>query len=192
MKSYGNIVKLLTLAFVCIFLLNMLIMHVFFNTDVFNPAGREELKADITELRFDAEEITDMVAVPETAYLENTPAESEGYYQEESDNEAAQEDYNIQAAEETEGSDSTYFMTTGEVGFLENLSMLDKLEALSLISKVGREESDKIYDLAMDGITYTEMKDIGAIFKKYLDEDEMYKLTALLEKNRKQYSVAED
>ena len=185
-------IKLLTLAFVGIFLLNMLIMHVFFDTDVFNPVSRDEFDTNIAEIRFNPENTTDSDAVQEEAYPESTPAVADDYSQEDINDTAALEEHGIQAAGEAADPDSTYYMTTGEVGFLENLSMLDKIEALSLISKVGREEADRIYDLAMNGITLTEMKDIEAILIKYLDQSEMEKLTGLLEKNKKQYSIAKE
>lgn len=190
MKSFGNTIKIITLAFACVFILNMLIMHVFFNTDVFNPVSRDQSETDIAGLLFYPENTADSDSMQEEAYPESTPAATDGYYQQENNDAAAPEKDDIQAAGEGAGPDSTFFMTTGEVGFLENLSILDKLEALSLISKVGREEADKIYDLAMDGVTYAEMKDIEAILKEYLDQEEMDKLTGLLEKNKKQYSVA--
>ncbi|NJD03194.1 MAG: hypothetical protein FIA99_11535 [Ruminiclostridium sp.] len=190
MKSFGNIFKHLTLVFAGIFLLNMLIMHVFFGIDVFNPLNRDELETSIAEIRFNPENTPDSDALPEEDYPEGVPAATDGDFQEGIDDPAAPEEGDIQPSGDAAGLDSTYFMTTSEVGFLENLSLQDKLEALSLISKVGREESDRIYDLAVDGITYTEMKDIEAILSKHLDRDEMEKLAILLEKSKKQFSNA--
>lgn len=193
MKSFGHIIKILAIAFICIFLLNMLVMHVIFDTNVFNPVSRSEPEADLSRIRFEPENTEDADIAEEEAFTESTAVVTEDYYQYGIYNEAALSEGQA-AMPESEGEepDSTYFMTTGEVAFLENLSMLDKLEALSLISKVGREEADRIYDFAIDGITYTEMKDIEAVLARHLDKDEMAKLTNLLQKSKKQYSIANE
>lgn len=191
MKSFGNTVKLITLAFAGIFLLNMLIMHVFFDTNVFNPVSSEGAEPRIAEIRFNPGKTADAAAVRDEAHPRSTPTVPEDVSQEDIPD-MLPEGFGVEAEVETSGPDSTFFMTTGEVSFLENLSMLDKLEALSLISKVGREEADRIYDLAADGITYSEMKDIEVILKRYLDRDEMATLTNLLNKSKKQYSEAKD
>ena len=191
MKSFGNTVKLITLAFAGIFLPNMLIMHVFFDTDVFNPVSSEGTETRIAEIRFKPGNTAGAAAVQDEEYPRSTSAAPEDVSQEDIPD-MLPEGFGDEAEAETAGPDSTFFMTTGEVSFLENLSMLDKLEALSLISKVGREEADRIYDLAADGITYSEMKDIEFILKRYLDRDEMETLTNLLNKSKKQYSEAKD
>ncbi len=189
MKSVGNTFKLITVALACIFFLNMLIMHVFFNTDVFNPVNRELSKTSIAGFDFNSLSTPGTGVLAEDVGTEDTAAPTEDNYPKETNEGAVPEDNGTETANEAAEPDSSYFMTTGEVGFLGNLDMLDKLEALSLIAKVGKEEADRIYDLAMDGITYAEMKQIEDILKKYLDKAEMEKLTALLKKNKKQYSV---
>lgn len=191
MKSFAKLIKLLALAFAGMFILNMLIMLVFFDTNAFNPVNRDDPEISVAENHIDSGNTSDFEMYTDDVYPENASAAldaSDEHYQEDDDAVTALEESSSNAADEVSGADSAYFMTSGEIGFLENLGLKDKLEALSLISKIGMKEADKIYYMALDGITYSEMEDIEAILTKYLNQKEMEILTGLFEKNKKQYS----
>lgn len=191
MKNFFNRLMILTAAFAGIFLLNMLIMHIFFNTDVFNPVNRSEPEDNLTYIRLEPEETLKISLEEDNEGSLSLDDESEDFAPAMTD-ETGLLPENIEAISGNEDPDSTYYMTTGEVGFLENLSLLEKLEAYTLISKVGREEADRIYDMSMDGITYTEMGEIEAVLKNFLSKDEMDTLMELLEKSKQRYSMIND
>lgn len=188
MKSFGNMIKLLTLAFAGMFLLNVMIMHVFFDTDVFNPVKMDDAEINAAENKLESGNSSDFHRETDSTNPQYASAAQDEKYWEDPDDSIVPADSSKDTTDEADEAAATYYMTTSEVGFLGNLSMRDKLEALGLISKVGGEEADKIYDMALDGITYSEMKDIETMLKKHLDQKEMETLTSLLDKNKEKYS----
>jgi hypothetical protein len=92
------------------------------------------------------------------------------------------------AAAGAEGDSSPWFMTQDEVECLGSLSITDKLSALSLITKIGQEDADRIYDMASDGITREEMNEIKAILGKSLSQEDLDMVYSLIEKNRDLYA----
>ena len=57
------------------------------------------------------------------------------------------------------------------------------LAAVSMIAKLGSEESDMIYDMAQDGVTFDELESIEVILEKALNSEEIDSLKAILEKS---------
>ncbi|MDP4092411.1 MAG: hypothetical protein Q8920_03530 [Bacillota bacterium] len=84
-----------------------------------------------------------------------------------------------------------YFLTAKEVMAMENISLMDKLKGLTLLSKLNRDVIDKIYNMASDGLTYKEMDDVRSLLGRYLSSSEIEKLNELLVKNKNLYAQGE-
>ncbi len=203
MKGFRKTFTIIALAFAGMFLANMAVMNFFFSINVLHPEKAYNLESDSKANPFKLVKAFEPVSRAGDAYQDKISENSED------------RGYDINTAPSGVSSGGTlpestipgdirgdagtgentlsddpaaYYMTTGEVGFLKNLSIAEKLEALSLISKIGKKEADSIYDMAMNGITNSEKKEIESILAKYLDPQELAALTRLLEKNREAYT----
>lgn len=191
MRNFYKLVMTLVLMFTVMFFMNFIVMYVLFGVNVINPVDRTDLKgaAKIQQEDFnagnpsadgaDGKYGSDAGASPDSvvdALVQSTPEPAGG-------------DTGVLGQGAGNGGDkAAYYMTSGEVSFLENLSLKDKLEALSVISKIGREEADKIYDMASDGVTVAEMEEIRNILEKYLSKQDMDTLDGILARSKMQYA----
>lgn len=88
----------------------------------------------------------------------------------------------------TDGSDGLHdpnglYLTESQVADLGELDIKDKLSAVAIISKVGSDESNRIYDMAMDGVTYGELQEIEKILGRYLSADEIDSIKNIIDKS---------
>jgi hypothetical protein len=86
------------------------------------------------------------------------------------------------------GSRDDYFMTFSEVNSIENINMQDKLLGLSIISKIKKDDLQKIYKLSDGGITIDELKELKKILDRNLCKSDIEKLDDLLMKNKKLFA----
>lgn len=190
MGNYGNSIKIIIFAFAGLILLNMAIMRVFFNTNVLNPVKSSYSQINIAEQNTGSDSSYDSWTEAGNTGVQDDTEVLGTYYPEDPVDLSSEED-NKSSGSVKEDRSNSYYMTKSEVGFLGNLDIKDKLKALSLISKVGRKDADKIYVEASDGVTYSEMNDIKDILGKYLTQKEMEILIDLLDKNKQLYTGAD-
>jgi len=83
--------------------------------------------------------------------------------------------------------DGRLFMSSEEVEAVECLSFKDKVTGISILSKVGKNDMEKIYDVVEDGVTNEEMGKIRSLLEKYLSESEVDTLYKMLWKTKLLY-----
>ncbi len=81
-----------------------------------------------------------------------------------------------------------YFITPEEIGLLENISLQDKLKAVSILSGVDRDILDSAVEMAGDGITYDEYDELRESAEAYMDPDDIKTLEDILDRNRSIYA----
>jgi hypothetical protein len=190
MKSFSNTLIFITLAAVLLFALNIFIMSVFFNVDIIHPV-RETIPEYDNVLYKNQYKDTKRMAETTVEDNDTTYDKSDNDQVMDVENGAVPVDQNKsetnpqndKTVEDPKNVDSAeYYMTTTDINSLSKLSLVDKIEALALISKISTDEADKIYDMTLDGVTYAEMKEIQSILGKYLTTDEIQELTNMLDK----------
>jgi hypothetical protein len=183
MKSFKGSLIFLTIALSALFLLNTGLMYVFFGINALNPVQREDSPAR-------GSLSANSVSPPSKNGGAGAETGIEGYAAAGAP-EAADEYPAAGAGPGTAGTDSAAakgYMTLEEVQYLGELSLQDKLAALTVLSKIGSSESDRIYQLAADGVTYAEMEEIRAMLEKKLSEADMEVLYGILDKSRRLYT----
>lgn len=183
MKKFKDSLILLTIVFSALFLLNTGLMYLFFGINVLNPVQREDPAARRSPARDEAQSAAN-------AGTEGDGTRVEGYAVDGTS--GAIDEYSIAGTDPgTAGTDSTAdggYMTLEEVQSLGELGLQDKLAALTVLSKIGRSESDRIYELAIDGVTNAEMEEIKGLLEKKLSEADMEVLYGILDRGRKLYA----
>jgi hypothetical protein len=81
-----------------------------------------------------------------------------------------------------------YFMTLEEIGLLKNMSLQDKLKAVSILSGVDRNVLDSAIEMAGDGITYNEYNELMDSADEYLDPTDIKTLEDILNRNISLYA----
>ncbi len=195
MRKSGNPVKLAALIFTAMFTLNTAVMYIIFGINVFNPVNR-------AQTREAAGSGTQSNAVVSHGY---NPDWKSGTANSMNSNEASGSSEQAAAAADPVGGNSDsagsgksadtggkaaqeYFMTATQVAGLEKLDVRDKLTAVAALSKLGGEKANKIYDMAQDGVTYSEYKEIEEMLGGYLSTEEIENLKAMLENSIKSNS----
>ena len=79
------------------------------------------------------------------------------------------------------------FLGPEEVKFFGQLKLKDKLLAMTLLSKIGTNETDNIFEMAIDGVTYEEYEEIKLKLEKKLSKSEIESLTDIIERNKMLY-----
>lgn len=193
MKSFGSTLKVITFGFVILFALNMLIISVFFNVNVLSPIKNiipddngilyKNQQQDIPDIQ----KMTAKETVSDDKTGTNTDSISDKGIGVNPVDDAINMQGNQQKEMHNEGqkveNPAGYYMTTAEIDSLDKLSLMDKLEAMALVSKINSKDADKIYDMALDGITFAEKKEIESILGKYLTSQDIQKLIEILGKN---------
>lgn len=182
MKKFRDSLILLTIIFSSLFLLNTGFMYAFFGINALNPVQREEA-GNRTAL---ARDIGKHAAGTGAAAAE-TGAEGYAVSGAEGTENTGAGAVPDSAAEETNGA-ATGFMTAEEVQYLGELDLRDKLAALTVLSKIGSSESDRIYELAKDGVSDKEMREIKGLLEKKLSASDMEMLYGILDKSRRLYA----
>ena len=183
MKKFKDSLILLTIVFSALFLLNTGMMYVCFGINALNPVQRVDTAARRNLAR-------DNVKPAAKAGTEGEETEVEGYSVD-GVLESGDEYSSTGAGSETAGAESTAdtgYMTSEEVQCLGELGLRDKLAALTVLSKIDSFKSDKIYELAIDGVTTAEMEEIRGLLEKKLSEADMDVLYGILDRSRKLYA----
>ncbi|MGE5613586.1 MAG: hypothetical protein ACM3XR_04205 [Bacillota bacterium] len=81
-----------------------------------------------------------------------------------------------------------YYIFPGEIEFLKNLSLKDKLFALSIISKIDPAVKDRVYEMSKDGVTYSEFAEIRKSVENYLEPADIESLEEIFLRNRTAYA----
>lgn len=178
MKKFTDSLKLLLIVLGSIFIVNMAAMYLIFGINVLSPVHKG---ASINAGNSGYEPYSG--PSPAEPGATERPSQSEP-----APDPAADPSANIKGFAGAEGDGSAWFMTKDEVECLGSLSITDKLSALSLIAKIGQKDADRIYDMATDGVTLQEMREIESILGKSLSQDEMDIVNNIIEKNRELYA----
>lgn len=84
-----------------------------------------------------------------------------------------------------------YFVTLDEIGLLKNMSLQDKLKAVSILSGVDRNILDSAIQMAGDGITYDEYNELMDSAEEYLEPTDIKTLEDILNRNISLYAQSE-
>lgn len=179
MKSFKDTVVLLTIVFSALFLLNTGLMYACFGINALNPIRRGEETGRTVEAGIRPGTVNAYGDPDESRPAGAGTAENSG---EDPGETAASGETGILPAV------SGMYMTAEEVRYLGELSLQDKLSALMLVSEVGSPDSDRIYELASDGVTYAELEEIRGILEKKLSKADMDVLYDILDKSRRLYA----
>lgn len=79
-------------------------------------------------------------------------------------------------------------MTSEEIDFLSRLGLRDKLSAMTILSKLGKEEMDGIVEMCRDGLTNKEFAEISTLIENKLDVSEVEELKEILHRSRLLYA----
>lgn len=183
MKKFKDTLILLTIAFSALFLLNTGLLYVFFGINALNPVKRVEADAHRDQAGNKAEPAV-------MAETEGGETKVEGYsFTGTSENPNENSDtFNASGTAEAGSGPDAGYMTSGEVQSLGELGLRDKLAALTILSKIGSSDSDRIYELAADGVTNAEMEEIKRLLESKLSQADMEELYVILDRNRKLYA----
>lgn len=175
MKKYKSSIKLLVIIFAVMFILNMTVMYSVFDINVLNSGAflQEDLK---TAQRGDDGLLT---AAPGAKVDDNIGlGESEPANPAEADQMLQPGAFNTAA----------YYVTSDEIALLGKLSLEDKFSVMTILSKLGREEVNRIYEMSLDGITFAEFADIKASVENMLSLPDAEALKEILDRNKMLYA----
>lgn len=167
MRRFKDSMTLLVIIFSALFLINTGVMYLCFGVNAIKPVQREGVAA---------------MKKPEGENIIHPAATTE------LTDETGIDSYSAVGAEENESTDSEIYMTAEEVQGLEQLDIGDKLAALAILSRIGSSRSERIYALAEDGLTDSEMQEIKVLLEEKLSEADMESLYAILDKCRELYA----
>lgn len=126
--------------------------------------------------------------IPETGNADSVENEQSEYRQSPENDEST----DIALPGEETGNDiknpDEYFITAREVASIEDLSLHDKLTGMAVLSKLDKDDIDKLFGIAVDGITNKEAGEIKQILEKSLSRGDIDTLVNILQKNRRAYA----
>lgn len=176
MKRRKNPFVLLCAMLLTVFLLNMAVMYVFFDINLLH----------LPELLWKNMELNRSGGGGSVA----------GYEDETGDPNSAAGSTDLAAANDAEaGSESAgsdpepdstgtgYFLTRAQISSFEHLSLDDSLIALDIASRIGMEESKRIFDMSLDGITVEEYEEIKKSVGDKLSESDIIAIEKLLNRS---------
>lgn len=174
MKKDKSSLKLLVIIFAVMFILNMTVMYSVFDINVLNPGAflQEDLKTvqrgDDGLLAAPGAKVDDNIGLGESDPA--NPAETDQILQ--------------PGAFDT----VAYYMTSDEITLLGKLSLEDKFLVMAILTKLGMEEMDRIYEMSIDGITFAEFTDIKASIENMLSVSDVEALKEILDRNKMLYA----
>lgn len=172
MRKRKSVLKPLTIIFVVMFLLNMAVMRICFNINVIGTTALQDV--------MDSDMARSLLSVVEdesdgkNELIEDTASVSQGTMPASTDPEAVGSD--------TEN--SLFVMSPRMVAALQHLSRTDKFVILSILSKMGREEINRIFEISNDGITLDEYEELRVLAENRLKLSDMEALKEILCKNQ--------
>lgn len=175
MKKYRSSLTLLAVISVAVFILNMAVMYVLFDINVLNP--KASLQAEIEPARTNSDEVMEATIgakiVEKDTYRESDPV-----------NQTETSAMPKSGAFDT----ASFYMTPDEIAFLSYLDMEDKLSAMTILSKLGTVEVERIYDMSHDGVTIAEFADINSSIESRLEVSDVEALKEILNRNKILYA----
>lgn len=84
--------------------------------------------------------------------------------------------------------DGDYFLTSKEVGLINNISLTDKLKGLTILCKVKKEDFNRLISIVNGGITLDEFDELKLIFERNLCEKDIGTLNEIMLKNKGRYA----
>lgn len=170
MRRCRRFITLLLTIIAALFVLNFLVMYIFFNVNVLrygfslNSGRNAALKNDIG---FTEKSTADFSGTddPYEASIMNGDCQANGA-----------------ASEYPEGQNGSngYFMTQDEITSLKYLSLDNKLAAMVILAKLGMDNADRIYEMSSDGVTIEEFEEIKAIVESELSESDIKTIEKIL------------
>lgn len=174
MKKYKAFLLLVVIS-AAVFILNMAVMYVLFDINVLNP--KASLQAETEADRTGGNELMEATYGAKAGVVDTS----------EEDFPANSDESNMMS--ETDAFDiSGYYMTSDEIAFLSQLGMEDKLTAMTILTKLGTGEMDRIYDMSLDGVTIEEYADIISSIESRLKESDIEALKEILNKSKMLYA----
>lgn len=193
MRKRKSVLKPLAIIFVAMFLLNMAVMRICFNINVIGATAWQEvmhtdmvrslLLAAENEADVKSESIEDIAsASPDNAPMssENAPAGQDNTPIS-SDTTSTGPD-TMPTSPDTEA--SLYAVSPVTVAALQHLSRTDKFVALTILSKMGRDEINRIFEISKDGITFDEYEELRVLAENRLKPSDIEALKEILSKNQ--------
>ncbi|AUS98379.1 hypothetical protein CDQ84_04185 [Clostridium thermosuccinogenes] len=89
------------------------------------------------------------------------------------------------AADAENSSYSKYYMTYEELMALDNIDFWDKITGMAILSKLKKEDAEKLLELARGGITMKEFETASRLLEEALGKEDFKKLMDITEKNKK-------
>lgn len=184
MKRFRSPLTLMLTIIAAVFVLNMTVMYAFFHINVLKP--RVLLQNGMKTARTGNDE--------QTSASLGTKADNKNPLWDDSPAGQTSQAGKINPTEankvpEPGASDADrYYMTSDEIAFLDHLSLTDKLSALTVMSKLGTEEMDRIIEMSRDGVTFEEFADINVYAEGRLSADDVKTLKNILYRNKTLYA----
>jgi len=72
------------------------------------------------------------------------------------------------------------FLTLDDISGFEKMAPADKLAAATIMRKISKDDMERVWDIARDGVTYKEIQEIRGILEARLSPKEIGTLEALL------------
>lgn len=190
MKRFISLSVLILTIIAAVFVLNMTVMYAFFNINVLKP--RILLQNGMKTARTGNDEQT--AASPgakddrQNPLWEGSPASQAGLANQAGlTNKTDPAETNMMPKSGASDADR-YYMTPDEIAFLDHLDLPDKLSALTILSKLGTEEVDRIVEMSYDGVTFEEFADINSSAEGRLSADDVETLKDILYRNKMLYA----
>ena len=175
MKKCKNPFLVLLITLAVVFILNMTIMHVFFRINILNPRVLFQ-NGGGTSLKDEGVLLTPMM---DTKTAENNTSLVSDPMNRSEKNMKTDQDV-IHA--------NSYYMTSEEVAFLSQMSLEDKLSAMAILTKLGVEDRNRIFEMAHDGVTIAEYDELNEFIDSKLEEYDVEALKGILHKSKMLYA----
>lgn len=190
MKRFISLSVLILTIIAAVFVLNMTVMYAFFNINVLKP--RILLQNGMKTVRTGSNEQTaaslGAKADKQNPLWEGNPASQTGHANQAGlTKKTDPAETNIMPKSGASDADR-YYMTPDEIAFLDHLDLPDKLSALTILSKLGTEEMDRIVEMSYDGVTFEEFANINSSAEGRLSADDVETLKDILYRNKMLYA----
>jgi len=201
MRKRLSFLKLSAIIFAIMFMINLAVMHIIFDINIVSLSQiqgllsslkvREQAKLsdplDMVTLSESPLASSDMVtlgqssaAMDDKQSLQQSSTES-GEGQGREGVGSARVGVGDEGHKNEEADASSYYaVLPEEISFIHQLSSTDKLKAMAILSKMGRDEVNRIVDISRDGITYSELDELIESAQACLEPSDIETLKGLL------------
>lgn len=189
MRKRFNVLKPLMIIFTIMFITNLAVMHIVFDISIISLSGIHGLLSSLkAKEQLKPADPLDMTTLPESSAAVNratlpqsstVSGEGQGQGGEGVRSEVSGVADEGNKNEEADAS-SYYAVLPEEISFLTQLSLKDKLTAMAILSKMGREKVIRIVDISRDGVTYDELDELIESAQACLEPSDIETLKGLL------------